>query len=111
MKPSAAKDSFHFLSFSARSNYLLYQNFPNPFNPETAIRFGLPQKSAVTLKIFDLSGREVATLTENEQLEAGRYQRYWNGRDVLGRPVASGIYFCRLIAGSFSTMRKMTLVK
>jgi len=92
-------------------DYVLYQNFPNPFNPETAIRFGLPEKSAVTLKIFDLNGREVMALVENERLEAGPHQRYWDGRDVVGRPVASGIYFYQLIAASFSRTMKMALVK
>lgn len=99
----------------------LSQNYPNPFwseatsrfagNPETAIRFGLPQTSRVTLKVFDLAGREVATLVANEEFPAGRHQRLWNGRDQQGRQVGSGVYFYRLVAGSFTKTMKLTLLR
>jgi len=74
-------------------DFMLEQNFPNPFNPETAIRFGLPQPSVVTLKIFDLVGREIATLLNRVELPMGRHQRMWDGRDAQGSAVMSGIYF------------------
>jgi hypothetical protein len=102
-------------------NFVLEQNFPNPFwsettsrfagNPETAIRFGLPQKSVVTIKIFDLTGHEVATLLDRAELPAGRHQRVWDGRDALGRMAPSGVYFYRLLAGSFSKTMKLILVR
>jgi len=100
-------------------NFVLEQNFPNPFNgltssprsPETAIRFGLPQSSVVTIKIFDLAGHEVATLLERAELPAGRHQRVWDGRDAQGRAVTSGIYFYRLSAGSFAKTMKLMLMR
>jgi len=95
----------------APENFVLEQNFPNPFNPETAIRFGLPQQSFVTIKIYDLAGREIATLLDRVELPAGRHQRVWDGRDAQGRVVVSGIYFYRLVAGSFITTKKLTLMQ
>jgi len=92
-------------------DFILEQNFPNPFNPETAIRFGLPQQSVVTIKIYDLAGHEVATLLDRVEFPAGRHQRVWDGRDAQGRIVVSGIYFYRLIAGSFSRTMKLMLVR
>ena len=99
-------------------NFVLEQNFPNPFSsgrnfgaPETAIRFGLPQQSIVTIKIFDLAGHEVVTLLDRAELPAGRHQRLWNGRDAQGRTVTSGIYFCQLVAGSFSKTIKLMVVR
>jgi hypothetical protein len=92
-------------------DFALYQNFPNPFNPETAIRFDLPRNSAVTLKIFDVNGREVIHLLDEEEMAAGRHQRWWHGRDAAGRIVASGLYFYRLTAPGFSRTGKMTFMK
>ncbi len=95
----------------APDDFVLEQNFPNPFNPETAIRFGLPQQSVVTIKIFDLAGHEVATLLDRVALTAGRHQRVWDGRDALGRAVVSGIYFCRLTAAGFAKTVKLTVMR
>jgi hypothetical protein len=101
-------------------NFVLEQNFPNPFgaaeaerslSPETAIRFGLPEKSVVTIKIFDLAGHEVTTLLDRIELPAGRHQRVWDGRDRQGRAMVSGIYFYQLNAGSFSRTMKLMLVR
>ncbi|MDZ7360218.1 MAG: FG-GAP-like repeat-containing protein [candidate division KSB1 bacterium] len=95
----------------APENFVLEQNFPNPFNPETAIRFGLPQQSVVTIKIFDLAGHEVATLLDRVELPAGRHQRVWDGRDAQGRTTVSGIYFCRLTATGFAKTVKLTMMR
>ena len=99
-------------------DFVLEQNFPNPFSAngtfgaQTAIRFGLPEKSVTTIKILDLAGREIATLLDNVELPAGRHQRTWNGRDAQGRPVGSGIYFyqMQLDNGVRKTM-KLTVMK
>jgi hypothetical protein len=86
-------------------NYQLNQNYPNPFNPSTIISFNLPTRTFVTLKIFDLLGREVATLI-SEELSAGNYSRQWNASKL-----PSGIYFYRLQAGSYAQSKKLVLLK
>jgi len=101
-------------------NFVLEQNYPNPFpppgrgifdNPETAIRFGLPQQSVVTIKIFNLAGHEVATLLDRVALPAGRHQRVWDGRDAKGRAMPSGVYFYQMRAGNFSRTKKFMLLR
>jgi hypothetical protein len=88
----------------------LAQNFPNPFNPTTRIAFGLAAPGNVSLRIYDAAGRLVRVLVEGER-SAGHYAELWDGRDSSGRAVASGIYFYRLRAGSFSETRKMALLR
>jgi hypothetical protein len=83
----------------------LDQNYPNPFNPTTTIAFALPADQVVTLKVYNTIGQEVATLV-NEFKAAGRYSAVW---DAKGIP--SGVYFCRLQAGSVAETKKMTLMK
>jgi phosphatidylserine/phosphatidylglycerophosphate/cardiolipin synthase-like enzyme len=89
------------------ASYSLEQNYPNPFNPTTTIRFTIPtvQSSPVVLRVFDVLGKEVATLV-NEKLAAGNYKVDFNA----GR-IASGVYFYRLEAGAFHATRKFILVK
>ena len=86
-------------------SYALSQNYPNPFNPSTTIAFALPSHSFVTLKIYDMLGREVAVLA-SEELAAGNYTRQWNAASL-----SSGIYFYRLEAGSFAKTKKLILLK
>jgi hypothetical protein len=93
------------------TEFQLSQNFPNPFNPSTTIRYGLPQAAKVSLQIFDLLGREVIPLIEEESQAAGFHVKTWNGHDKNGQPVASGLYVYRLVAGEFSQTKKMLLVK
>ncbi len=87
------------------SSYQLEQNYPNPFNPSTTIRFSLPHASLITLKVFNLSGQEVATLLD-EQREAGMHTVRWNAN---GLP--SGVYFYRLQVGEFEETRKLVLMR
>ena len=86
--------------------FALQQNYPNPFNPTTTIAFALAEKAAVTLKIYDLTGREMAVLIDNESLNAGNYTFLWNAAQL-----PTGIYFYHLRAGDFSAMKKLVLVK
>jgi len=86
------------------------QNFPNPFNPSTTIRFNSPTNQEVTLKVYDAQGKEVALLL-NRSLSAGSYEVEWNGQDKFGMPMASGIYFCRVTAGNSQKTIKMILNK
>ncbi|RMG92518.1 MAG: T9SS C-terminal target domain-containing protein [Chloroflexi bacterium] len=92
------------------TDFTLQANYPNPFNPVTHLEFGLPHAEWVTLKVYDLLGREVKTLV-SERLDAGNYTVQWDGRDDLGRPAASGIYLYRLQAGERVLTRKMMLVR
>ncbi|MCK7523212.1 MAG: T9SS type A sorting domain-containing protein [Ignavibacteriales bacterium] len=84
---------------------LLFQNFPNPFNPSTTIYYQIPQAGFVSLKVFDILGREVATMV-NEEKPVGNYEITFSGQ---GLP--SGIYFYKLNAGNFSSVKKMILIK
>ena len=80
----------------------LMQNNPNPFNPSTSIKFYIPDISDVSIKIYDMLGREVALLISG-QTSAGYHIVYWNGRNNYGETVSSGIYLYRLIATDIST--------
>jgi len=93
------------------SSYELSQNFPNPFNPTTTIRYGLPKAERVILKVFNLLGEEIVTLANDEQQAAGYHVAIWDGRNKDGIIVTSGIYVYRLLTGSFSMTKKMALVK
>jgi hypothetical protein len=88
----------------------LVQNYPNPFNPATTIRFSIGQASHVTLAIYDIEGRLVATIVDR-QMGPGTYAEEWNGRDNHGTPVASGVYLYRLTAGKRTLIRKAVLLK
>ena len=93
----------------------LLANYPNPFNPETWIPYHLAAAAGVTLTIYDAQGRIVRTLAVGHQ-PAGMYQSkgraaYWDSRNQLGEPVASGVYFYTLTAGDFSATRKMLIRK
>jgi len=94
------------------TSYELSQNFPNPFNPATTIRYGLPQAERVTLKIYNLLGEEVALIMNDELRAAGYHAAIWDGRDKNGKVVASGVYVYRLQAGSSVIMtKKLALIK
>jgi len=92
------------------TEFFLTQNYPNPFNDMTWIQYGLLRDSDVKIRIYDVMGREVATLV-NGQMKAGYYTLPWLGRSAAGIPVSSGVYFCRIQAGDFVKTRKMTMVK
>jgi hypothetical protein len=88
----------------------LSQNFPNPFNPVTRIEFEISRAMIVSVRIYDVSGRLVATVAERP-FESGPHQVDWDGRDFNGQPVSSGVYFYKLSAGGQTVTRKMTLLK
>ena len=88
------------------SKFSLMQNYPNPFNPTTIITYSLPKTSIVSLKIFDIVGREVDTLIKNKTVSAGMHEVSF---DAFNLP--SGIYFYNLHAGDFSNTKKMLLIK
>jgi len=88
----------------------LEQNYPNPFNPSTRISYSVGERGLVTLEVFDVLGRDVATLV-NEVQSAGSYQIVWNGRNSGNIPVTSGVYFYRLRSGGMSKTNRMVLLK
>jgi|GEM_PF-6561582 len=90
--------------------FQLYENYPNPFNPNTVISYDIPDAAYVKLEIFNLLGRKVATLVDGFQ-EAGHRQVDWHSTDDNGQRVSSGIYLYRLTAGEFTQSRKMILLK
>ena len=92
-------------SLNVPKEFQLQQNYPNPFNPTTTIEFALPKRSSVTLKLFDILGREIATLVDAE-LESGVHKINFDGQDL-----ASGIYFYRIHADGFLKTKKLMLLK
>ena len=93
------------------TEYALEGNYPNPFNPSTTIRYQLPAAGRVSIKVFDLTGKQVKTLV-NEAMPAGYYRAVWDGRDARGAAVATGVYFYRItVDNAFVQTRKMVLMK
>ncbi len=88
----------------------LFQNYPNPFNPSTVISYALPQNSFVSIKIYDMLGREVKTLLDSDQ-SAGVHNLIWNGDNNFGTKVSSGTYIYAIKAGDFYKANKMVLMK
>ena len=85
-------------------------NHPNPFNPSTSIEFKLPTEGKLTLKIFDVLGREIVTLID-AQKQSGSYTIDWDGRNSFGNQVASGVYFYRIQFENQIINKKMLLVR
>ena len=90
--------------------FALGNNYPNPFNPATTIKYQLPQATDVRLEIFNVVGQVVRTLVADPQ-DAGRYTVQWDATNDGGQPLSSGIYFYRLLAGDFQEVNKMLLLK
>lgn len=86
-------------------SFILHQNYPNPFNPVTKIKFDIPVSSFVTLRIYDASGREIASLV-NENLDAGSYQTEWSASGM-----SSGVYFYTLTSDNYRSTKSMILIK
>lgn len=89
---------------------MVFQNFPNPFNPSTRIEYTVAEESPVEITVFNVRGEKVTTLT-NETKSAGRHNVLWDGRDKSGREVSSGVYFYRLSIGDYRSTKKMLMLK
>ncbi len=106
--PTGVEDEHHALM---PRGFTLEQNRPNPFNPETEIRYHIAAPQHVELAVFDLNGRLLVTLVEAPH-PAGDFKTRWNGRDAAGAPMPSGVYFCQLRVGrNIIAARKMTLLQ
>ena len=93
------------------TTFELFPNFPNPFNPSTTIRYGVPEAAAVSLVVYNMLGQKVATLMHGAEQPAGFHAAVWDGRSDAGTQVAGGVYFVRMRAGRFMQTQKMVLVK
>jgi len=92
------------------STFTLYQNFPNPFNPITTLKYDLPSDAFVTLSIYDMLGREVTQLVNTSQ-KSGFKSVHWDAKDSMGRPVSAGVYLYQIHAADNVQTRKMVLLK
>jgi hypothetical protein len=101
----------HTITFITPDDYQLDQNFPNPFNPTTTISFSLPLNKKITLAVYDMLGRDVRTLINNEEYVKGKHSVVWDGKNNKGQAVASGTYIYRMKFGNFEQAKKMLLLK
>jgi hypothetical protein len=114
--PAAGSIAIEVSGADVPKEFALSQNYPNPFNPATTIAYALPYDAKVNVTVFDMLGRRIATLVDDQQ-PAGHRTVQWDGRNAAGMQVASGLYFCRLeaspVAGGspFTAIRKMMLLK
>lgn len=98
-------------AFEESATYLDPRSHPNPFNSRTTISYQLSEASDVRLQVFDLQGRLLRTLVDQRQDGPALHSANWDGVDLYGRPVASGVYFYRLVVGESEAARRITLVK
>lgn len=92
------------------ANTILYNNYPNPFNPETVISFYLKTQSEVTLEIFNVRSQKIKTIFYNN-LNPGKHELTWYGKDDSGKEVSSGIYFYKMKTNDYQKCNKMILLK
>jgi hypothetical protein len=93
------------VEFNVPKDFVLHQNYPNPFNPSTTIKYAVPRTSLVNIKVYDMTGQEVASLV-NEMKETGTYEVNFDAHNL-----ASGVYIYRMIADNFTSVRKLNLLK
>ena len=91
-------------------DFVLHQNFPNPFNPITTLRYDLPEDNFVMLTVYEMLGRAVVQLVNTAQ-ETGFKSVQWDATDSMGRPVSAGVYLYQIQAGEFVQTKKMVLLK
>lgn len=96
--------------FQIPRKFILFQSYPNPFNPHTAIEYQLPVQSHVKLVIYNILGQRIRTLVNKEQ-SAGYFRAIWDARSEYGEPVSSGIYIYQIIAGDFISTKRMILMQ
>ncbi len=90
---------------------LFFEPAPNPFNSRTTIQFSLADGARISLRVFDLAGRNIRCLIDSGIMTPGTHSIPWNGLDEHGRPAPSGVYFARLEAGDFTANKRMALVR
>lgn len=93
------------------SQFEFFQNFPNPFNASTTIRFGLPLNANVSIIIYNILGQEILRLMDNEPINKGYHSIVWNGLNHLNKPVTSGVYIITCRALNYIKSNKILLIK
>ncbi|MBD3287320.1 T9SS type A sorting domain-containing protein [candidate division KSB1 bacterium] len=109
-KPADIPSSVRMISDNVPDAFVLEQNFPNPFNPSTEIRYSIPTQKFVTLEIYNVRGQLIRSLVRERQA-AGNYLVHWNGTDESGNLVSSGLYLYQLKAGELVRTQKMIMTK
>jgi hypothetical protein len=92
------------------ADFVLNDNYPNPFNPETTIEYELPQAGPVRLEVYNILGQKIKTLIDQNQV-AGVHRVVWNGKNELSEAVASGIYLYRIQSQDFEATKRMLLIR
>lgn len=92
------------------AEFKLHQNFPNPFNPETAIEYELAKSGLIRLEIYNLLGQKIRILVDQNQ-SAGLHRIFWNGKNEAGAPMVSGVYLCRMETENFKATIRMVLLR
>ena len=90
------------------SEFALEQNFPNPFNPDTKITYDIAHAGPISIVVYDILGRKILDLV-NEYKSPGKYTIVWNGNDIAGNPMGSGVYLYQLKTNTFTMTKKMVL--
>ncbi len=98
------------ISYEVPAKFELTQNYPNPFNPTTKFKFSLPKESDVTIVVYDIMGRVVKVLVKDKYI-AGKYEVDWNGTNSMDNQIASGVYFYKIVAGGYTDVKKMIMLK
>ncbi len=110
MKKTVSDSLFPDIAINAPEEYELLQNYPNPFNPTTTISYSLKEEADVKLVVYNMLGQEVATLVDRRE-SAGYKSVVWCSKDNNNSPLASGVYIYRIVAGNFTQIKKMVMVK
>ena len=98
------------LEITTPKYYSLSQNYPNPFNPTTIIKYALPQRTQISIKIYDITGKLIKTLID-KPMEAGYHTILWDGTDEKGKHVSSGVFYYKIYATDFQQIKSMILLK
>jgi len=109
-KTGKSQSNDHHITTTQPKQFILFQNYANPFNPSTEIRFQLGEDRYVVLKIFNALGQEVNTLV-NSDYQEGLHTVRWDGNDEMGNPVAGGVYLYQIRAGEFTEVKTMSLIR
>lgn len=110
LKPTTEPQDSFGVVYAIPLEFEMQQNYPNPFNSETSIKFGMPEDSRVSLKIFDINGQLVRDLCEKE-FESGYHRIPWNGTNDRGALMPSGVYFCKITSDNYCEIKKMVLIR